>query len=295
MAIQRIQTGPRMSQAVIHNKTVYLAGQVAAGATVTIQAREILAGIDALLKEANTDKSRLAVGDHLAHRHGDLRGNERGVAGLGGAGLDPGARHGDEFASGVHRIQDRNRRRGRATLRRRGRWTRTPRMLELQNISKTFEDRTVLDDVSLSFPKGATHALIGSSGSGKTTLLRITLGSDSLRPRLRQDQRSGAAVVHPGRVGRPHRLCAAGRRTVPAHLGHEQCGLDREAAGLAQGADRGSGGGAAQDRGSGSGDPDAFSARDERRPEAAGVDHAGRDDGSGGDAARRTDGRASIP
>jgi enamine deaminase RidA (YjgF/YER057c/UK114 family) len=59
MAIQRIQTGPRMSQAVIHNKTVYLAGQVAAGATVTIQAREILAGIDALLKEANTDKSQL--------------------------------------------------------------------------------------------------------------------------------------------------------------------------------------------------------------------------------------------
>jgi osmoprotectant transport system ATP-binding protein len=49
-------------------------------------------------------------------------------------------------------------------------------MLELQNISKTFEDRTVLADVSLLVPKGATHALIGSSGSGKTTLLRITLG-----------------------------------------------------------------------------------------------------------------------
>jgi len=49
-------------------------------------------------------------------------------------------------------------------------------MLELQNISKTFEDRTVLTDVNLTVPKGATHALIGSSGSGKTTLLRITLG-----------------------------------------------------------------------------------------------------------------------
>ena len=49
-------------------------------------------------------------------------------------------------------------------------------MLELQNISKTFEDRTVLADVSLMVPKGVTHALIGSSGSGKTTLLRITLG-----------------------------------------------------------------------------------------------------------------------
>jgi osmoprotectant transport system ATP-binding protein len=49
-------------------------------------------------------------------------------------------------------------------------------MLELQNIYKTFEGRCVLEDVSLTVPKGATHALIGSSGSGKTTLLRITLG-----------------------------------------------------------------------------------------------------------------------
>ena len=59
MTIKRIQTGPRMSQAVIHNKTVYLAGQVAAGPTVAIQTREILASIDALLAEAKTDKSRL--------------------------------------------------------------------------------------------------------------------------------------------------------------------------------------------------------------------------------------------
>jgi osmoprotectant transport system ATP-binding protein len=49
-------------------------------------------------------------------------------------------------------------------------------MLELQNISKTFEGRLALSDVNLVVPQGATHALIGSSGSGKTTLLRITLG-----------------------------------------------------------------------------------------------------------------------
>jgi enamine deaminase RidA (YjgF/YER057c/UK114 family) len=59
MTIQRIQTGPRMSQAVIHNKIVYLAGQVASGASVAIQTREILATIDALLAQAHTDKSRL--------------------------------------------------------------------------------------------------------------------------------------------------------------------------------------------------------------------------------------------
>jgi osmoprotectant transport system ATP-binding protein len=49
-------------------------------------------------------------------------------------------------------------------------------MLELQNICKQFANKVVLDDVNLTVPQGATHALIGSSGSGKTTLLRITLG-----------------------------------------------------------------------------------------------------------------------
>jgi enamine deaminase RidA (YjgF/YER057c/UK114 family) len=59
MTIRRLQTGPRMSQAVIHNKTVYLAGQVAAGATVAIQTTEILHAIDALLAAAGTDKAKL--------------------------------------------------------------------------------------------------------------------------------------------------------------------------------------------------------------------------------------------
>ena len=44
-------------------------------------------------------------------------------------------------------------------------------MLELEHVHKSFEGRTVLSDVSLTIPKGVTHALIGSSGSGKTTLL----------------------------------------------------------------------------------------------------------------------------
>ncbi len=48
-------------------------------------------------------------------------------------------------------------------------------MLLLEHISKEFDGRPVLSDVSVTVPTGATHALIGSSGSGKTTLLRITL------------------------------------------------------------------------------------------------------------------------
>jgi len=62
MSIERKHVGPRMSQTVIHNKTVYLAGQVASGAkgkSVTEQTRDILATIDVLLAEAKTDKSRI--------------------------------------------------------------------------------------------------------------------------------------------------------------------------------------------------------------------------------------------
>ena len=59
--IKRIKAGPRMSQAVIHDNTVYLSGQVASNrsADVAGQTREILATIDELLAEAGTDKSRL--------------------------------------------------------------------------------------------------------------------------------------------------------------------------------------------------------------------------------------------
>ena len=59
MTVTRIQTGPRMSQAVIHGGVVYTAGQVAVGDSVSEQTADILAQIDALLAEAGTDKSKL--------------------------------------------------------------------------------------------------------------------------------------------------------------------------------------------------------------------------------------------
>ena len=62
MSIQRIEPGPRMSQAVVHGDTVYLAGIVAnktAGESVTKQTQEILAIIDGHLAKAGTDKTKL--------------------------------------------------------------------------------------------------------------------------------------------------------------------------------------------------------------------------------------------
>lgn len=61
-SIERLEVGPRMSQAVIHNGVVYIAGQVALespGASVTGQTESILNRIDALLRAAGTDKSKL--------------------------------------------------------------------------------------------------------------------------------------------------------------------------------------------------------------------------------------------
>jgi enamine deaminase RidA (YjgF/YER057c/UK114 family) len=57
--IQNIDPSERSSPAVIYNGMVFLAGQVAAGATVAKQTEAILAKIDVLLAKAGTDKSRL--------------------------------------------------------------------------------------------------------------------------------------------------------------------------------------------------------------------------------------------
>jgi enamine deaminase RidA (YjgF/YER057c/UK114 family) len=60
--LTRIDPGPRMSDAVIHEGRVFLAGQVAErskGRSVREQTAEILSEIDAVLKKAGTDKTRI--------------------------------------------------------------------------------------------------------------------------------------------------------------------------------------------------------------------------------------------
>ena len=59
MTVRRIEVGPRMTQAVVHNNTVYLAGQVGDGKTVAEQTADILATVDRLLKSVGSDKSKL--------------------------------------------------------------------------------------------------------------------------------------------------------------------------------------------------------------------------------------------
>ena len=60
MTITRLHAGARMSQAVIHGDTIYLAGQVGSpGASVADQTRQILAQIESLLAEAGGAKSSI--------------------------------------------------------------------------------------------------------------------------------------------------------------------------------------------------------------------------------------------
>jgi enamine deaminase RidA (YjgF/YER057c/UK114 family) len=62
MALKRIGAGNRMSDAVIHGNVIYLSGYVAektVGKSVKEQTQDILAQIDATLKEAGTDKTKV--------------------------------------------------------------------------------------------------------------------------------------------------------------------------------------------------------------------------------------------
>ncbi len=59
--IQRYHVGPRLSEIVVHNNTVYLAGQVAdvLDADADNQTTQVLATIDRLLAEVGSDKTRI--------------------------------------------------------------------------------------------------------------------------------------------------------------------------------------------------------------------------------------------
>ena len=60
MTISHVDSGPRMSQVVIHAGVVYLSGQVGApGEDIATQTRAVLATIDRLLEQAGSDRGHL--------------------------------------------------------------------------------------------------------------------------------------------------------------------------------------------------------------------------------------------
>ena len=61
MSIERHNVGKRLSEIVVHNGTVYLAGEVPddTGKDITGQTEEVLAKIEKLLKQVGSDKTKL--------------------------------------------------------------------------------------------------------------------------------------------------------------------------------------------------------------------------------------------
>ena len=49
-------------------------------------------------------------------------------------------------------------------------------MLEMINVTKTFDGFTALDDLSMKVPKGAVYGLVGPNGAGKSTAIRHLTG-----------------------------------------------------------------------------------------------------------------------
>src|SRR5512135_3228417 len=85
-------------------------------------------------------------------------------------------------------------------------------VFEMRNVCKSYGEKIVLQDISLSFFYGAKIGVVGENGSGKSTLLRIMAGLD-------QDIQGEAHLAKGMRVGFvPQEPQLDGTKTVREHL-----------------------------------------------------------------------------
>lgn len=56
-------------------------------------------------------------------------------------------------------------------------------MLELQNVKKSYDGVTILQNINLCIEEGEIVSILGPSGCGKTTLLNLILGITDLEDR----------------------------------------------------------------------------------------------------------------
>ncbi|REK18099.1 MAG: ATP-binding cassette domain-containing protein [Planctomycetota bacterium] len=119
-------------------------------------------------------------------------------------------------------------------------------MLRLENVSKTYDGKRVVDPYTTQFAPGQTHVLIGPSGCGKSTLLRLMLGLipptsgnitfDAVRltpeSRLAIRQRVGYVIQDGGLF--PHLTAAANVQLMARYLGWDASRLAARTAELAE-------------------------------------------------------------
>ena len=105
-------------------------------------------------------------------------------------------------------------------------------MIQLQNISKSYEGRRVLQGIDLEIPSGQTRALVGASGCGKSTLLRVIMGL--IPPDAGTVSIEGERLTAGGRAPAPplDGLRDPGRRALPPSDGRGERDFAGPAPGL---------------------------------------------------------------
>ncbi|POO56891.1 ABC transporter ATP-binding protein [Agrobacterium rosae] len=119
-------------------------------------------------------------------------------------------------------------------------------MIEVQNLSKTYDGVTVVDDVSLTIEARSITVIVGTSGSGKTTLLRminrlvepssgaILIDGHNILDMPGHKLRRSIGYAIQGHGLFPHRTVAQNIATVPELLGWERARIDAKVSELLQ-------------------------------------------------------------
>ena len=104
-------------------------------------------------------------------------------------------------------------------------------MIELEGLTKRYEARTVVDDVSMTIPSGSVCVMVGTSGSGKSTVLRminrlvtptagrVLIDGEDTSGVSEHELRRHIGYAIQGHGLFPHRTVAENIATVPGLLG----------------------------------------------------------------------------